>query len=195
MRLSAFLKLVCIDWNTQWSRFLCVPYYPCRVEAYAQENAKLKTELDRLGEQHRIMLSQLRQLRHMVDNKAPNSGATATTTTSSTATSNSPTTSKKITGSNVTSGSNQGNNSVSGSSSAFLMVFLACFLALFAGQHEYTTTVGSGVASYSSAIAASSKRHIVGDFSTFGSIHQVNWPTQPILTRPMRPRQKLFFVF
>lgn len=138
-----------------------------RVENYAQENARLKGQVENLEMHNRTILSQLRQLRHLVDKTASNGVASSisqTVSTSSPSTKTSPSTNPKKT-------SNSSIVSTASNSSAYLMVFLACFAALFAGQPDNSSS-SSASNSYLTA-SSSSKGHIVGDLSTFGSLHQV----------------------
>lgn len=136
------------------------------MESYAQENARLKGQVENLEMHNRTILGQLRQLRHLVDKTTSNVASSQTISTSSPS-KNSTTNNSKKTSSN----SSNSNTNAATNSSAYLMVFLACFAALFAGQPDYPSSSSN---SNSQIIPSSSpKGHIVGDLSTFGSLHQV----------------------
>ncbi|VUZ44649.1 unnamed protein product [Hymenolepis diminuta] len=151
-----------------------------KVESYAQENARLKGQVENLEMHNRTILGQLRQLRHLVDKTTSNVASSQTISTSSPS-KNSTTNNSKKTSSN----SSNSNTNAATNSSAYLMVFLACFAALFAGQPDYPSSSSN---SNSQIIASSSpKGHIVGDLSTFGSLHQIGY-TWSARTQKMGPR-------
>nr|CDS26954.1 cAMP responsive element binding protein 3 [Hymenolepis microstoma] len=151
-----------------------------KVENYAQENARLKGQVENLEMHNRTILSQLRQLRHLVDKTASNA-ASSQAISSSSPSKNSTTGNSKKTSNN----SSNFNTNVATNSSAYLMVFLACFAALFAGQPDYPSSSSN---SNSQLLASSSpKGHIVGDLSTFGSLHQIGY-TWSATTQKMKPR-------
>uniref|UniRef100_A0A0R3WML3 BZIP domain-containing protein n=1 Tax=Hydatigena taeniaeformis TaxID=6205 RepID=A0A0R3WML3_HYDTA len=161
-----------------------------RVEAYAQENADLKRRLDGLEGTNRSLLSQLRHLQQAV-NRSSSASSNSTPSSSSSTTSLSVPQNSNSTAS-VGSKKSTSTSLSSSSSSAYLMVFLACFAALFAGQPGTTTSATSGSSNYFPASSSSPKAlatsgHIVGDLSTFGSLHQIGytWTTR---TQKMGPR-------
>lgn len=121
---------------------------------------------------NRTILSQLRQLRHLVDKTTSNAASSSSgsqglsSNGSSLSTKNSTIGNSKKTG----NGASNSASATTNNSSAYLMVFLACFAALFAGQPDYSNSSNSN----SQLISSSSpKGHIVDDLSTFGSLHQV----------------------
>ncbi|KAH9281108.1 Cyclic AMP-responsive element-binding protein 3-like protein 1 [Echinococcus granulosus] len=163
-----------------------------RVEAYAQENADLKRRLDGLEGTNRSLLSQLRHLQQAV-NKSSFASANSTSSSSS---SPPPSSVSQNSGPASSMGSKKSTSPStalsSSSSSAYLMVFLACFAALFAGQPDASTSTSPGSRSYVPALSSSSKAlatsgHIVGDLSTFGSLHQIGY-TWTARTQKMGPR-------
>ncbi|KAL5962478.1 Cyclic AMP response element-binding protein A [Taenia solium] len=167
-----------------------MPYEALEVEAYAQENADLKRRLDGLEGTNRSLLSQLRHLQQAV-NKSSSASANSTSSSPSAPPSSVPQTS----GSASSVGSKKSTSSTSlssSSSSAYLMAFLACFAALFAGQPDASTSTTSGSRPYLPLLSPSPKAlatsgHIVGDLSTFGSLHQIGY-TWTARTHKMAPR-------
>ncbi|VDO11517.1 unnamed protein product [Rodentolepis nana] len=152
-----------------------------KVENYAQENARLKGQVENLEMHNRTILGQLRQLRHLVDKTASNVASSPAIATSSPSRHSTHGNSKKT--SNNTSNSNS--NVTATNSSAYLTVFLVCFVALFAGQPDHSSSSSN---SNSQLIASSSpKGHIVGDLSTFGSLHQIGY-TWSATTQKMKPK-------
>lgn len=158
-----------------------------RVEAYAQENADLKRRLDGLEGTNRSLLSQLRHLQQAV-NKSSSASASSTSSSSSSAL---PSSVPQNSGSASSKKSTSSTSLSSSSSSAYLMAFLACFAALFAGQPDASASTSSGSRSHLPVLSPSPKAlatsgHIVGDLSTFGSLHQVSSADFRRLTQPQQ---------
>lgn len=133
-----------------------------RVEVYSQENSELKRRLDGLESANRSLLGQLRQLQQAVNKSggSPNKRSSPSSSTSG-----------------VVSYSSSSSTSASSSSSACLMVFLLCFAALFAGHPTHPRgDSGFHIGAVGSAITSGNSGHIVGDLTSFSSIHQVCQP-------------------